>query len=75
MHTVSNIASGINYVCNCCGCCCGILRPLIEAGIEDSIAYANYYATVDADTCTGCGICEARCQVEAIKVRGGGIGA
>lgn len=70
VHTVSNIASGINYVCNCCGCCCGILRSLNEAGV-DSIAYANYYATVDGDACAGCGNCEARCQVKAIKVRDG----
>ena len=71
VHTVSNVSSEINYVCNCCGCCCGILRSLLERGIEGSVACANYYATVDADACAGCGNCEARCQVEGIKVRGG----
>jgi ferredoxin len=71
VHTVSNIASGIHYVCNCCGCCCGILRSLLEKGVEGSVAHANYYATVDAGTCTGCGTCEKRCQVGAIKVQDG----
>jgi ferredoxin len=71
VHTVSNVASKISYVCNCCGCCCGILRSLLEGGVEGSMAHANYYATVDADACTGCGNCETRCQVGAIKVRGG----
>ncbi|MGD2201744.1 MAG: 4Fe-4S ferredoxin, partial [Candidatus Bathyarchaeota archaeon] len=24
VHTVSNVMEGLSYVCNCCGCCCGI---------------------------------------------------
>jgi electron transport complex protein RnfB len=69
VHTVSNVAKGIGYICNCCGCCCGILRGITEWGIEESVACANYYASVDADTCTGCGTCVDRCQVEAISVQ------
>ena len=67
VHTVSNIAEGLGYVCNCCGCCCVILRGITEWGIEDSVAYANYYAVIAADECTGCGICIERCQVQAIS--------
>ena len=26
VHTVSNVADGVHYVCNCCGCCCGISK-------------------------------------------------
>lgn len=25
VHTVSNVLAGVSHVCNCCGCCCGIL--------------------------------------------------
>lgn len=73
VHTVSNVAQGVNYVCNCCGCCCGILRGITEYGLADSVAAANYYAVVDGETCTGCGICETRCQVGAIAVGGEGV--
>jgi formate hydrogenlyase subunit 6/NADH:ubiquinone oxidoreductase subunit I len=59
---------GVNYICNCCGCCCAILRGLTEFGYENSVAVANYYAEVDTDTCIGCGICETRCQVSAITM-------
>ena len=59
---------GINYVCNCCGCCCGILRGLTEFGYENSIAVANYYAEIESDTCIECGVCEKRCQVAAICI-------
>jgi electron transport complex protein RnfB len=68
VHTVSNVAEGIGYVCNCCGCCCSILRGITEWGIERSVAYANYYALVDSNECTGCGICVDRCQVDAVSI-------
>jgi electron transport complex protein RnfB len=68
VHTVSNVASGVFYVCNCCGCCCQILRGINEFGIEQSVAKANYYAVVDPELCLGCGICEERCQVHACSV-------
>jgi ferredoxin len=68
VHTVRNVAQGIFYVCNCCGCCCGILRGINDFGIENSVARANYYAVVDSELCNACGICEERCQVNACVV-------
>jgi Na+-translocating ferredoxin:NAD+ oxidoreductase subunit B len=66
VHTVSNVAEGIYYVCNCCGCCCGILRGITEFGIEKSVAAANYYSVIDPDKCEACGTCIKRCQMHAI---------
>lgn len=71
VHTVSNVIKGIFYVCNCCGCCCGILRGITEWGIEESVATANYFAVIDPDECTECGICIERCQVHAISEKDG----
>jgi ferredoxin len=71
VHTVSNVMKGIGYVCNCCGCCCGILRGINEWGIQNSVAYANYYAAIDRDECVGCGTCRERCQVHAIFEQNG----
>jgi ferredoxin len=65
VHTVSNVAEGVYYVCNCCGCCCGILRGITEFGIEKSVAASNYYSAVDAEKCAGCGTCVRRCQMHA----------
>jgi Na+-translocating ferredoxin:NAD+ oxidoreductase subunit B len=67
VHTVSNVMKGVGYVCNCCGCCCGILRGITDWGIENSVAFANYFAVIDPITCTGCGTCITRCQVHAIS--------
>jgi len=68
VHTVSNSVEGVNYVCNCCGCCCGILRGITEWGVENSVARANYFAETDIDTCVGCETCVGRCQVGAVSV-------
>lgn len=32
VHSVSNVVDGIHYICNCCGCCCGILRGINDWG-------------------------------------------
>ncbi len=67
VHAVSNVSKGMGYVCNCCGCCCGILRGITAYGIEASIAHANYYAVIDPTFCADCGNCIERCQVKAIS--------
>jgi Na+-translocating ferredoxin:NAD+ oxidoreductase subunit B len=71
VHSVSNIAEGYFYVCNCCSCCCGILRGITKFGIENSIAASNYYSSIDAEKCEGCGICVRRCPVNAISANEG----
>jgi ferredoxin len=71
VHTVTNVVEGVGYVCNCCGCCCAILRGVTELGIEHAVARASYYAEIDADQCQGCGTCVGRCQVRAIAERDG----
>jgi electron transport complex protein RnfB len=69
VHCVSNVVKDVFYVCNCCGCCCGVLRGITDWGIEESVARANYFAEIDADECTGCGACVDRCQVKAVELR------
>jgi len=71
VHTVSNVTKGLGYVCNCCGCCCGILRGITDWGIENSVACANYYAAIDPIECLDCGTCRKRCQVHAISESNG----
>ena len=71
VHTVSNVVDGVSYICNCCGCCCGVMRGITDWGIENSVAYANYYAVIDPVLCGGCGTCIERCQVGAINEQDG----
>ena len=68
VHTVSNVMEVLTYVCNCCGCCCAFLRGIAEFGVENSVAQANYYGVIDEGDCIGCGVCEKRCQVNAVSI-------
>jgi electron transport complex protein RnfB len=69
VHCVTNVEEGFYYVCNCCGCCCGILRGITEFGIEKSVAAANYFAVVDTGACQSCGLCVKRCHMKAITIQ------
>jgi NAD-dependent dihydropyrimidine dehydrogenase PreA subunit len=67
VHLTSNIEKGHYYICNCCGCCCGVLRGINELGISGGVN-ANYYAEINTDECVSCGVCaDERCQVHAIE--------
>jgi len=74
VHLTWNVQSGHYFICNCCGCCCGVLRAINELGIDaGNVINSHYYAEIDADLCTGCGICaDERCQVRAIEEDGDG---
>ncbi|MBN2284785.1 MAG: 4Fe-4S binding protein [Deltaproteobacteria bacterium] len=69
VHLTGNIQNGQIFICNCCGCCCGVLRSIMELGIPaSSVVNSHYCAQIDADRCSGCGICaDERCQVKAIE--------
>jgi ferredoxin len=56
------------FICSCCGCCCGMLRMHRDLPKPLDFWAANFYATVDSDTCDGCGACMKRCQVGAVSV-------
>jgi Na+-translocating ferredoxin:NAD+ oxidoreductase subunit B len=57
-----------DFICSCCGCCCGMLSMHKSLPRPLEFWASNYYAAVDTDECNGCGICEKRCQVGAAKV-------
>jgi len=56
------------FICSCCGCCCGMLGMHKTLPKPVDFWASNFYAVVDADACDGCGNCEKRCQVGAASV-------
>jgi ferredoxin len=58
----------IDFVCACCGDCCGILLTH-KMMLKPAVNWAhNFYAAVDTEKCTGCGTCTEKCQVNAVKI-------
>lgn len=72
VHLTNNLQNGQFFICNCCGCCCGVLRSINELGIPAwDVVNSPFFAVIDADACIGCGLCaEKRCQVGAIEEDG-----
>lgn len=58
-----------NFICFCCGCCCGVLNMAKQIPDVAEFYSSNYYAMADAEKCTGCGTCISRCQMEAISLQ------
>ena len=56
------------FICSCCGCCCGMLGIHRDLPKPLDFWVANFYAAVDRVTCEGCGACAKRCQVGAVSV-------
>ncbi len=55
-------------ICACCGCCCGILTSHTQLPEFAHFFATNYRAEVDSELCVACGICEERCNVDAVHV-------
>jgi electron transport complex protein RnfB len=56
------------FICTCCGCCCGVLQSLKRYPDPASVVASPFWASLDADTCKGCGLCTKRCQMEALHL-------
>ncbi|HPL63237.1 MAG TPA: 4Fe-4S binding protein [Syntrophales bacterium] len=71
VHTSTNSADKAGFICNCCPCCCVILKGRTELNIPHPFTPSGFQAKIDADACTGCGICsDERCPMGAIAVDG-----
>jgi electron transport complex protein RnfB len=68
VHSTENHQGRVYYICNCCPCCCGVLRGLVEFGVRNSVARSDFQTTVDSEACTGCGACLDRCHFGALSV-------
>jgi Na+-translocating ferredoxin:NAD+ oxidoreductase subunit B len=58
----------IDFICACCGCCCGVLSRLKHMPKPAEFWSHNFYAEVNAELCSGCGTCAGKCQVNAAKI-------
>jgi electron transport complex protein RnfB len=71
VHSTGNFQDHHYYICNCCTCCCGVLRSVVEFDDPLGVARADFHAVVDETLCVGCGSCLARCQFAALSLDAG----
>ncbi|MBS4031229.1 MAG: 4Fe-4S binding protein [Clostridiales bacterium] len=68
MHICDNVMHNAAFICNCCGCCCCFLAGITKHQLPHAVSSTSHIALVDPETCTRCGICARKCQIEAITL-------
>lgn len=63
-----NVQHRVNFICNCCGCCCEALIAQRRFAVFSPIHTTNFIPRIDGGRCTGCGVCTNVCPVEAITL-------
>lgn len=66
VHITDNIREKINFICNCCGCCCGFLTAVNKLNLPGVVANSGFIASFEEDKCTNCGLCVKQCQLKAL---------
>ena len=62
-----NVQDGVNFICNCCSCCCEPLLAYRRLGYNARVT-TNFVSIYTKDRCNACGACADKCPVEAIIV-------
>ncbi len=63
-----NVRQGVNFICNCCGCCCEAMIAARRFALLHPVHTTNFLPQVQAEECTGCGKCVSVCPVAAMAL-------
>lgn len=69
IHQINNAQNKVTFVCNCCTCCCGLLRSKYVHGNPNVFNTSPFVASCDLGECLQCGKCaDERCKLGAITM-------
>lgn len=62
-----NVRQEVNFICNCCKCCCEAMIAARRFALFHPIQTTNFIAHLNPDECIDCGQCVSVCPVEAFS--------
>jgi Na+-translocating ferredoxin:NAD+ oxidoreductase RNF subunit RnfB len=63
-----NVQEKVNFICNCCGCCCEALIAARRFGFLNPVHTTSFIPFILEENCSGCGKCVSLCPVEAMTL-------
>ena len=63
-----NVREEVNFICNCCGCCCEAMIAARRFAILNPVHTTNFIPEINDYQCNGCGKCVNICPVEAMTL-------
>jgi ferredoxin len=61
-----NVREGVNFICNCCGCCCEAMIAARRFAWLHPVQTTGFIPVLKEGRCNGCGKCVDACPVEAV---------
>jgi len=62
-----NVQQGVNFICNCCPCCCDAMQAAQRFGFDRPVHTSNFEVRVE-EHCSGCGHCLPVCPVKVLSL-------
>jgi ferredoxin len=62
-----NVRESVNFICNCCGCCCEAMIAARRFAAAHPIHTTAFLPAVEEAGCNGCERCVRACPVEALS--------
>jgi ferredoxin len=63
-----NVQKRVNFICNCCGCCCEAMIAARKFGFLNPVHTTGFIPRIIEENCNGCGKCVSVCPVEAMTL-------